>query len=204
MFGQGLMLPRLDAGDRAAPVVPPINVYPSAAPSGTGEQGDIYFDSTYGVLYQHTGNGWAPVGSHYRGSGSSASSIALTLADAGFHRIARAAGTAITLPAIDGVYPGVWYEIVIATTITSNTTTVTAQSGDLLATCSKVMNVDTDTGNALNFYAPDGSDDLIVTLNGSTTGGLVGSRLRFVALSNGTWDVTGTVYATGVPATCFS
>lgn len=115
----------------------------------------------------------------------------------------KADGIDITLPSLTADDVGTWYEVFVQTALTSDTITITAQSGDLLA--GKVLNYDTDTSNATAWYAPDGSDDLIITLNQTTTGGGVGGdHLRLVATSATQWLVTGVVYATGVVATPFS
>lgn len=60
---QGSWLKRLaiksDKG--AAPVFPPVHIFPSAAPTGTAEEGDIYVD-TNGVLQVYNGTNWVPGG----------------------------------------------------------------------------------------------------------------------------------------------
>lgn len=114
----------------------------------------------------------------------------------------KAASLAITLPALAGVDVGTTYEFVVQTAVSGGDMTITAATGDLLA--GKVTNYDTDTSNAVTFYSPDGTDDLIATLNGSTKGGVGWDRLIFVATTANQWLVTGTVYATGTPATLFS
>ena len=48
----------------------------------------------------------------------------------------------------------------------------------------------------------DGSNDHI-TLNGTTTGGLAGTRIHVVAIDNENWAVDGLVISTGTSATCF-
>lgn len=116
----------------------------------------------------------------------------------------KAASLAITLPALETVDIGTTYEFLVQTPVSGGDLTITAQSGDLLAASGKVTNYDTDTSNAAAFYAPDGSDDLITTLNGSTKGGIGGDSLKYVATSPTQWVVTGTVFATGAPATLFS
>lgn len=132
-----------------------------------------------------------------------AATRALTARDSGsLFLLNRAAGQAITLPAITGAEQGLEFEFYVLGSITSNTTTITAQSGDLLR--GHVESIDTDTSNAHAYYAPDGTDDLIMTLNGSTQGGLVRTHVRFRATDAGQWLVTGQVMASGTPATPFS
>lgn len=116
----------------------------------------------------------------------------------------KAASLTIALPALEGVDIGTTFEFVVQTAVSGGSLTITAQTGDLLSAASRVHNVDTDSSNALTLYSPDGSDDLIVTLNGSTTGGVLGDRLVFTATTANQWLVHGTVYATGTVATLFS
>lgn len=114
----------------------------------------------------------------------------------------KAASLAITLPALEAVDVGTTFEFYVQTAVSGGSLTITAQAGDLLF--GQVTNVDTDTSNAAAFYAPDNADDLIVTLNGSTTGGIGKDRLVLTATSPTQWLVQGQVFATGAPATPFS
>ena len=114
----------------------------------------------------------------------------------------KAASLAITLPAITSIDIGTRFEFYVQTAVSGGDLTITAQAADLLK--GNVTNYDTDSTNAVTFYAPDGSDDLITTLNGSTQGGVGKDMLSFTAISATEWLVTGTVYATGSPATLFS
>lgn len=111
----------------------------------------------------------------------------------------RAAGIAFTLPASSG--SGAEYEIIVGTTVTSNSTTVkVANSTDIM------------TGLAIN--AADGGDTAVafetaadtdtITLNGSTLGGIKGDRIRLKDISSGLWHVQVIGSATGIEATPFS
>ena len=108
-------------------------------------------------------------------------------------------GAAIVLPS---AVEGARITIVIGTLVTSNTTTITAQSGDLLKGYAFLEA--TDAANNKSFFAPDGSDDLIITLNGSTKGGLVGDKIELVGISDTEWRVRATLSHTGTAATPFS
>lgn len=57
----GLGARRLELGDSTAPTLPPLNVKPSSAPSGTAEEGDIYWDDTAEVLTIHDGTQWRKI-----------------------------------------------------------------------------------------------------------------------------------------------
>lgn len=108
-------------------------------------------------------------------------------------------GAAIVLP---NAVEGARITILIGTLITSNTTTITAQSGDLLKGYAFLEA--TDAANNKTMFVPDGSDDLIITLNGSTKGGLVGDRIELVGISGTEWRVRATLSHTGTAATPFS
>jgi hypothetical protein len=64
--------------------------------------------------------------------------------------------------------------------------------------------VDTDTTFTHSLQSPDGTDDLIITMNGTTTGGLVPSRLSIYGVSATNWLVAGELYHSGDVATPFS
>ena len=59
-------------------------------------------------------------------------------------------------------------------------------------------------GASADSFAADasGSNDHI-TLNGSTTGGIAGTRIHVVAIDNENWAVDGQVLTTGTSSTCF-
>lgn len=92
-------------------------------------------------------------------------------------------GGAMVLPA---AYKGARIKIIIGTTITSNTITITAQSGDLLKGYATHHRVST---GQFNYFAPDGTDDLIITLNGTTTGGVIGDKIELIGISDTEWRV---------------
>lgn len=136
------------------------------------------------------------------GESLTAATKTLTPADSGtIYYLNKADGIAITLPAISGG-ENLVYEFQVDTAISGGNVTITAQSGDLLD--GSVENIDTDTSNAHAYYAPDGSDDLIMTMNGTTKGGAVGTHCRFASTPGGKWWVTGRMIASGTVATPFS
>lgn len=135
--------------------------------------------------------------------GAYATPVALTEAQSGrVILVDDAAGLDFTLPALAAADIGVHYKFVVTVTITSNNFRVTAASGDLLAGALPI--VDFDTANTLTYFTPDGSDDLVLTCNGSTTGGKKGSWVEFIATSATQWVVTGVLYGDGTLATPFS
>lgn len=112
----------------------------------------------------------------------------------------RAAGIVYTLPLAK---PGVFFDFVITTTITSNSAKViTGAATEFLI--GGYTNVDTDTSNAVAVFTGNGSTHVAVTQNGTTTGGVLGTKLRFTCLSSTRWFVEGVVQGSGVVATAFA
>ena len=112
----------------------------------------------------------------------------------------RAAGIVYTLPL---AVPGLVYDFVITTTITSNAAKVITGAGTELL-IGGYMNVDTDTSNAVAAFTGNGSTHVAVSMNGTTTGGILGTKLRFTCLSSTRWMVEGIVQGSGVVATAFA
>ena len=117
--------------------------------------------------------------------------------------INKANGIAIALPA---AVEGARIKFVFKTAITSNAAVITALSGDLLTGYSIVRNIaDLDTFQAgFSFFSADGTDDLTMTLNGGTKGGLVGDRIEFVGISATEWRVRAVLTGSGSLVTSFS
>lgn len=138
--------------------------------------------------------------------GAYATPIVLTEAQSGrVILVDDAAGLDFTLPALAAAQVGTHFKFLVTVTITSNNFRVTAASGDLLQ--GGLLAIDFDdvyTAPQAAFLEPDGSDDLIMTMNGSTTGGKRGTVVEFIATSATQWFVTGTMVADGVIATPFS
>lgn len=112
-----------------------------------------------------------------------------------------ATGIDITLPPIISDEDiGTTYEFVSILAASSDSYTITAQSGDLLI--GRVWAHDTDTAQTLASFAPDGSDDLIITF--SDTADLPGGTIVVTAITLTRWLVQGVLYHTGNSATPFS
>lgn len=112
--------------------------------------------------------------------------------------LSRAAGQALTLDAATG--SGSKINLVLLTTVTSNTTTVKAAGTDKLQGLAMVA---TGTTTVTNSYKAGASDNT-VTLNGTTTGGYKGDRIVLEDIAAGVWQVNVTSGATGTVATPFS
>jgi hypothetical protein len=135
--------------------------------------------------------------------GAYATPIALTEAQSGrVILVDEAAGLDFTLPAVAAAQVGTFYEFLVNVTITSNNFRVTAAAGDLLRGGLAIQ--DFDTANTSTYFTPDESDDLVLTMNGSTTGGKKGTWVRFIAISATGWFVHGIAFGDGSLATPFS
>lgn len=111
----------------------------------------------------------------------------------------RAAGQAITLPVATG--SGNFYRFFVATSITSNDTTIkVATAAGTMAGVAIVAN-DTDASASIFETA---SDSDTITFNGNTTGGLRGATVELQDVAANLWSVRIVGAATGSEATPFS
>lgn len=111
----------------------------------------------------------------------------------------RAGGIDVTLPAATG--SGDHFHFFVRTSVTDDHTW-TATTPDLLI--GTVFMVDTDSSNAVTGYSPDGTDDLVITLNGDTSGGLVGSWIEVRDIAADRWFVRGVSRHSGNVSSPFS
>ncbi len=108
-----------------------------------------------------------------------------------------AAGLTVTLPAATG--SGATYEIIVGTTVTSNSYIIrVANASDVMM---GVLGVATDIAGVT---CPTTSTSDTITMNGSTTGGLLGSRVVLTDAAANKWAVSGALVSTGTEATPFS
>lgn len=136
----------------------------------------------------------------------------VTSADSGtVYLINRAAGVVVTLPTAAA---GLYYKFIIGTTITSNAFAINgATANDIYAASSNILLWDKDapaTVSAKQFYA-DGSDDDVMSMNGGTSGGFIGTELHLYGIATGgqgsataVWHLSGVSYADGTLATPFA
>jgi acetolactate synthase regulatory subunit len=110
-------------------------------------------------------------------------------------RLNRAGGFVTTLPAATG--SGDIYKFYVQTTVTADMT-IAALTTDIIQGAIIVGTAAT----AGTMAATATSDKL--TMNGSTTGGLLGSYVEFTDVVSGTWVVRGALVSTGAAATPFS
>lgn len=107
-----------------------------------------------------------------------------------------AGGGTITLPASTG--GGDTYEIVVHTTVTSSLIIAVANATDEMR---GGVSISTDIAG-VTFLVSDNDDT--ITMNGSTTGGLSGSRVRLTDYKAGFWNVEGFLASSGAEADPFS
>lgn len=158
------------------------------------------------IVDQSTGNITYPSGAKVTGgarniiSGQGATRTLLATETGSKCLFDRAAGIVYTLPA---PVVGLEFEFFVPATVTSNAHKVITDSSSTFLTGS-LMNIDTDTSNAVAAWTGDGSTHLSVSMNGTTTGGLKGTWLRFTCVSSTLWLVTGVDEGNGTVATPFA
>lgn len=166
-------------------------------------------DSTTGGLTLLGGLGVAKnlfIGGVYGGKANvlaSSGNTTMTAAMSGATMLIDGATVAYTLPAIGAGDVGMFFDFI--TTVTSSAASITAGAADLLAG-SAILVDDTAAYTAPQAVVvkPDITNDLIISFNGTTTGGKIGTKLRLTAISATRWNVEGVINGSGVLATPFS
>jgi hypothetical protein len=111
------------------------------------------------------------------------------------------ASTDYTLPAIGAGDVGMSF-LFVSTIISTGTQTITAGAADLLTGSAAIINI---AATGTDTFSPDVTDDLIFTMNGTTTGGVaVGSWAEYTAISATRWFVQAVLNGSGTLATPFS
>ena len=121
--------------------------------------------------------------------------------EGGVIHIADTDACAIVLPTITKALNGLEYKFIMANDAGGDITiTATDAAGDFYQGTIAVHSVDADDG-----FAANGSSNNIITMNGTTTGGLLGSEINMRAVYGIGWIVDGNVFGTnGTGATPFS
>lgn len=113
--------------------------------------------------------------------------------------LSRAAGIAVTLPAASGTLD--FYRFLVTTTISSNSTTIkAANASDTFI--GWLSTADTTGGNGWQ-EAAGGTDDTL-TMNGTTTGGIVGSYIEATDIAANLWLIRANLVGSGTLAASFS
>lgn len=116
----------------------------------------------------------------------------------------RAAGIVYTLPAPE---IGLRYRFLVSVAATSNTYKIITSAGTIFATGALTINTVNATPGANDgpkTFQGNGSTHIAVSMNGTTTGGLIGTWIDCVCVSATAWQVCGHVVASGVVATPFA
>jgi expansin (peptidoglycan-binding protein) len=129
-----------------------------------------------------------------------ASTVSLTL-DQSKHNNAtvvmnKADGWTVSLPAATG--SGFKVRVYVGTSITSSTGIIAANGTDILA-----GGVDVAT-DASGLTIPTTATSDYITMNGGTTGGILGSYVDLQDVKTGAWLVGGFLVSTGAEATPFA
>ena len=146
------------------------------------------------VLRQYVGSGVVEI----------TASDALTPAEHGNRMVTMnaLAGLTLTLPAATGT--GNVYRISVSVTVTSNDYIIQAASASD-EFVGGVIQTDVDTTDTLASYPAldaDGFDT--ITLNGSTTGGIMGDSITITDIATGKFLLAGSINSTGTVATPLS
>lgn len=112
-------------------------------------------------------------------------------------RLNRAAGITVTLPAAAGT--GNVYTFSVGTTVTSNNYVI--QVANATDTFGGGVAISTDVAGVTELAV---AGDDTITMNGSTSGGLIGTWIRVTDVVAGLWMLEGFVCSTGAEATVFS
>ena len=133
---------------------------------------------------------------------ASSGNTTMTSAMSGSIMLLDGAGVDYTLPAIGAGDVGMEFWFVTTVTADGTFQTITAGAADLLTGGVSIMS--TTAGAENDAFSPDVTDDLIITMNGTTQGGIIGSTLHLIAISATRWYVDGTLIGSGTIVTPFS
>lgn len=112
---------------------------------------------------------------------------------------AVASGATVTLPASAGT--GDVYRFFVRTTITSNNAKIqVANSTDVIQGCVEMGSA----GTVVGIVAGTTTTSDTITMNGTTTGGIIGSYVELTDALTGFWVLSGSLVFSGSVATPFS
>lgn len=111
-----------------------------------------------------------------------------------------AAGSIVSLPATP--VAGMVFDVAVSVSVTSNSHIVKTNNAAIFIGGGIQQMIDTTAVSEGQFADP--TSDVTITMNGTTTGGLIGTRLQFTALSATVWNITGLVASSGTLATPFA
>ena len=150
------------------------------------------------IEYLDNGSPDGCVARGFHGAGATAVGAAKTLTTAdsgGIFLLDTAAGSVVTLPTPAA---GMKFRFVVSTSVTSNSHIIGGSAGEFLLGC---LQMGIDTSATSEMQALNGTTHLTITMNGSTTGGLIGTVIDFEGISATQWLVNGLVVGSGTLAT---
>jgi hypothetical protein len=113
-----------------------------------------------------------------------------------------AAGVVYTLPPPSAQTIGMQFEFLTSVTITSNSAKVlTDATTSFMVGGAALVNSGAATGE---FFAANGTTHRSINGNGSTTGGIIGDRIRVTCISATVWAVDAVMNQTSTAATPFA
>lgn len=107
-----------------------------------------------------------------------------------------AAGFTVTLPA---PVVGLTYNFVVTTSVTSSSLKILTD-----ASTTFLQGVITGATTTASVWQGNGTSHRSVAMNGTTTGGLIGTQYSFVCITATQWQVFGTDFGSGTAATPFA
>ena len=188
-------------------------VITQARASHTGQDGDLFFDDSSNQFFISDGStaGGVPLVLHYmRNVVAATSDTTLTVQQSGsICTGSKADGITITLPAAEA---GLVFGVHVATTITSNSFTITAASDADTMQGQLISNDFSDLGSltimnenvATVAFDQPAADDHQIVMDGTTKGGKLGSYVNCTAITAAIWHVDGFLSSDGSLATCFT
>lgn len=131
----------------------------------------------------------------------SGATLTLTAAQSGsIVTLNAATGVTITLPA---PVIGLNYTFTVTTSVTSNNHKVITDAGTTLILGGVVMTEASDTNAGLAALF-NGTTHIAILMNGTTTGGLIGTTFNMYCVTATQWNIEGIVAGSGTLATCAS
>lgn len=119
----------------------------------------------------------------------------------GLIHVDKTDGVTITLPA---PAIGLNYDIVVTASTASGNTKIITDAGTTFLVGTVLM-FDSDTlTDPLSVATANGTNHVACTMSGSTTGGLLGTRLRFTCITATLWAVEGIIHHSGNVASPFA
>lgn len=158
---------------------------------------------TYTILYVFDGTNFDEVSRTQTGSGAGstvitapATTMALTAAQSGSTiLLATAAGTTVTLPA---PVAGLKYTFIVTVTVTSNSDKILTDASSTFLQGETALFI---SGGAANNYIYNGTSARSVNLNGTTTGGILGTQIMVECINGTQWQTQGQLIGSGTIAT---